>query len=186
MLNQDHLYHDATLFDQLGTWTRQQLQQRLPANTHHRWGLGFYLFGLLLGAAAMILVLRIANIELSGNAVLAHLIAAGLMFASGQYFMQSGRGALRPAARNRATAAPAKPLHPAPQPAEPAASAPTSQAFLAEIRAAGVNVRIARALYTAGVRSPALLIGATDDQLLAIRGVGPATVRKLRQHFSGN
>jgi hypothetical protein len=57
------------------------------------------------------------------------------------------------------------------------------QAFFAGVRAAGVNVTIARALFSAGVRTPRQLCSASDECLLAIHGVGQATVRKLRIHF---
>jgi len=57
------------------------------------------------------------------------------------------------------------------------------QAFFAGVRAAGVNVAIAKALFDAGIRSARHLCSASDEQLLDIRGVGPATVRKLRACF---
>lgn len=57
------------------------------------------------------------------------------------------------------------------------------QAFFAGVRAAGVNVAIAKALFAAGIRSPRQLLKASDRQLSAIRGVGPATVHKLRVQF---
>ncbi|TCK17247.1 helix-hairpin-helix protein [Thiogranum longum] len=57
------------------------------------------------------------------------------------------------------------------------------QVFFAGVRAAGVNVAIARALFSAGVRTPKQLCAASDEYLLTIRGVGSATVRKLRRHF---
>jgi len=59
------------------------------------------------------------------------------------------------------------------------------QAFFSGVRAAGVNVTIARVLFSAGVRTPRQLCCASDDHLLAIRGIGPATVRKLRDYFDG-
>lgn len=55
--------------------------------------------------------------------------------------------------------------------------------FFAGVRAAGVNVAIAKALFAAGIRSVAQLREADDAQLLQIHGVGPATVRRLRAHF---
>jgi len=58
------------------------------------------------------------------------------------------------------------------------------RAFFAGVRAAGVNVAIARALFAAGIRSLSQLRQTDDAQLLRIRGVGPATVRRLRAHFS--
>ncbi len=57
--------------------------------------------------------------------------------------------------------------------------------FFAGVRAAGVNVAIAKALFSAGIRSPRQLMKARDRQLRSIRGVGPATVRKLRAQFQG-
>lgn len=57
------------------------------------------------------------------------------------------------------------------------------QAFFSGVRAAGVNVTIARALFSAGVRTPQQLCRASDKRLLAIRCVGPATVSKLRSFF---
>ena len=58
------------------------------------------------------------------------------------------------------------------------------QEFFAGVRAAGVNVTIAKALFTAGVRTSQHLNRIGDSELYAIHGVGPATVRKLRAHFS--
>ena len=47
--------------------------------------------------------------------------------------------------------------------------------FFAGVRAAGVNVSIAKALFAAGVRSSQQLCSARNEDLHAIRGVGPAT-----------
>jgi len=58
------------------------------------------------------------------------------------------------------------------------------QEFFAGVRAAGVNVAIAKALFAAGVRSAQLLSATEDSYLYGIHGVGPATVRKLRAHFA--
>ncbi len=57
------------------------------------------------------------------------------------------------------------------------------QEFFSGVRAAGVNVSIARSLFNAGVRTPLQLCRASDERLLTIRGVGPVTVRKLRAYF---
>ena len=57
------------------------------------------------------------------------------------------------------------------------------QAFFAGVRAAGVNVAIARSLFDAGVRSIDQFRALPDSTLLNIRGVGAATVHKLRVHF---
>jgi hypothetical protein len=60
---------------------------------------------------------------------------------------------------------------------------PEVQAFFAGVRAAGVNVAIAKVLFDAGIRSPRQLLRVGDAQLLSIHGVGPATVSKLRTAF---
>lgn len=57
------------------------------------------------------------------------------------------------------------------------------QDFLSRVRAAGVNVSIARALFTAGIRSEKHLRSVDDAKLLGIHGVGPVTVGKLRACF---
>jgi hypothetical protein len=69
------------------------------------------------------------------------------------------------------------------RPAKPVVDREAVQAFFAGVRAAGVNVAIAKALFAAGIRSPQQLLQASDRQLVAIRGVGPATVHKLRVQF---
>jgi hypothetical protein len=60
------------------------------------------------------------------------------------------------------------------------------QQFFAGVRTAGVNVSIAKALFAAGVRCAEHLQVVDDLDLLQIRGVGPATVRKLRAHFGAS
>lgn len=69
------------------------------------------------------------------------------------------------------------------KPPVPAIERQALQLFFAEVRAAGVNVAIARALFAAGIRSAQQLRGAHDRDLLAIHGVGPATLHRLRIRF---
>jgi hypothetical protein len=66
----------------------------------------------------------------------------------------------------------------------PAVDRQAIQEFFAGVRNAGVNVSIAKALFAAGVRSVQHLQQVEDSYLHGIRGVGPATVRKLRAHFA--
>ena len=79
------------------------------------------------------------------------------------------RASIRPGRRERRSRAP---------------GAREVRAFFDAVRAAGVNVAIARALFDAGIRSKAQLLRTPDADLLAIRGVGPVTVARLRDHFS--
>jgi hypothetical protein len=71
----------------------------------------------------------------------------------------------------------------APQPTAESSDQQAVQEFFSGVRAAGINVAIAKALFGAGIRSPRHLLEARDEQLFAIHGVGPATVRKLRAQF---
>lgn len=57
------------------------------------------------------------------------------------------------------------------------------QEFFAEVRAAGVNVRVAKSLFMVGIRSAQQLRKAPDSALLRIYGVGPETLRRLRTRF---
>ena len=72
---------------------------------------------------------------------------------------------------------------PAPKPTVDSGDQQAVQEFFSGVRAAGINVAIAKALFGAGIRSPRHLLKARDEQLFAIHGVGPATVRKLRAQF---
>jgi hypothetical protein len=79
------------------------------------------------------------------------------------------------------------PLDPGDAPASAAlvsASDSEVKAFFAGVREAGVNVTTAKALFAAGVRSARRLKETPDGRLLQIRGVGPATVRRLRARFA--
>ena len=67
---------------------------------------------------------------------------------------------------------------------DPVADRQAVQEFFAGVRAAGVNVAIAKALFTAGVRTVRHLNNTEDSALYGIHGVGPATVRKLRAYFA--
>lgn len=76
---------------------------------------------------------------------------------------------------------------PAAGPAAVDKAAPVSedpQEFLGRLRSAGLNVKVAKAVYLAGLRSEQQLREANDEALLAITGVGPATVAKLRRYLA--
>lgn len=44
---------------------------------------------------------------------------------------------------------------------------------------------LARALVAAGLDTPAKIKAASDQRLLAVKGVGPATKQKIRERFPG-
>lgn len=55
-----------------------------------------------------------------------------------------------------------------------------SKRFLLALRAIGVSVGVARSLSAAGIRCTRQLRATPDADLLRVRGVGPATLRRLR------
>ncbi len=63
------------------------------------------------------------------------------------------------------------------------AAARQIQAFYTGVRESGVNVTVAQSLFAAGIRSPHQVRMSSNEALLAIHGVGPVTVRKLRTRF---
>lgn len=184
----DHLYQEATLFDQAFAALSQRLQGWLPAQAEQRWTLVFrILAGLfaLLGLGVLLHGLQAGAADASP--LVAIMASAGLM-ATAHFLFNIPRQPARPAApacaRRETVPAPVRGMHRTrlqsqsrPQPRI------SPRGFLNELRLAGVNVRIAKALFTAGVRSPEAVRCSSDSALLAIHGVGPATLRRLRETF---
>ena len=162
------LYRDATLFDRAAARLAAAVRGRLPARSELRWALVLATGGLLL---LLLAVFQLMSAWLGGPAATAHLFAALLLPWPAGRLLSAAEQAARPTPPSR----PARAVPPRPRLA--------GTAFLTEVRRAGVNVRIARSLYAAGVRSLDDLRRASDAELLAIRGVGPATVRRLRAHL---
>lgn len=183
MLANDSLYQDATVFDQLFAWSRQRLARALPASRDQRWQILFNGFSVLLVASGLFLLFASFQ-QQSQPAVLAHLLSLALVGTAALHFRRIASRLVipTPAATPSRPAATVRPSQPAEQ--APAAIHANPRQFFRDVKAAGVNVKIARALYSGGIQSAADLNRRTDQQLLAIRGVGPATVRKLRAHFN--
>ena len=175
-MHQDPLYHDRTLFDQFQAWCLETLAARLPRRAEERWGILLVGTGLLLGVVASGLVLQ-AALAGAWPQVVARLAGAAGLLALAHRLLLTGIQALRRPLRRRR-------LRPRLHISSPVERRnprnADARAFFERLRAAGVNVRIARALVTGGVRSAERVRAMTDEELLAIRGVGPATVRKLR------
>lgn len=184
----DTLYRDATLFDQAFAALAQRIQVWLPARAEQRWALVFRgqaLLFALLGLGVLLHGLQAGAADASP--LVAVMASAGLM-ATAHFLFNAARAPARPAAPRRGIAsAPVRGMHHThPQPQQPQSRPQpggSPRDFLNELRQAGVNVRIARALYTAGVRSPEAVRHSSDAALLAIHGVGPATLRRLRETF---
>jgi len=207
MLKHD-FYADPTVFDQLksdaGNWCCARLKKLRP----YSWTLGFGLLGLVFLSIATVVFVVLLQQRLGGdtasvlNQSLAQAVTMLIALLAAQVVFKQALDAwprqIEMPARLRFVAAflgfrvPAPPRTAAPEtirgPAHSRSDAPVSerqatQEFFAGVRAAGVNVAIARTLFAAGVRSADHLCAARDRQLHNIRGVGPATVRKLRACF---
>jgi hypothetical protein len=201
-------YADPTVFDHLqsnaGNWLCSRFERFCP----YAWVTGFCLFAaifLLVAVCTLSLVIYngfAAEPLLSWNQSLASgVVVIGALIAS-QVLLQRSVLAwptdvalprrFYVAARFIGLQQPLKvlPLKPSPaasaRPRTTAAENRLIQEFFAGVRAAGVNVAIARALFEAGVRCADQLRSAPDSQLLEIRGVGAATVHKLRVQFGAS
>lgn len=194
----DDLYQDPTWFDALGAWCLARWQRCLPSQRARLWSTGFALFAALCVAWAAGLATHCVIHDLPWNQCAAQLLAALLLLASAQHFLAatglSARAALprrklvtrteAPAVAKTAPPATAKP-HPTPaaQVAPPRDAETDARQFFSAVKAAGINVRIARTLYAAGFRSAEQVRATEDARLLAIPGIGQATLRKLRLRF---
>lgn len=206
-MSKNDFYADPTIFDLLGervaVWWCVHASRLGP----YGWFAGFAALGLLcVLIAAGVVVTTLAGVgEFSalwnqslarGITVVTALAAAQLLFcqALGAWprdvalptalrLLGAGAGwracRRRPSPRGQTQAAQPRRDRRAPDRA-------SVQEFFTAVRAAGVNVAIARALFAAGIRSPRQLLNASDAQLHAIRGVGPATVSKLRAYFAAS
>lgn len=205
----DDLYHDRTWFDELGERLVQQCQRCLPRNRAQLWTSGFALFAGLCVAWAAGLATQCVLFDLAPNQCLAQSLAAGLLLIAARHFLavtgMSATGAMprhklirRTPPQPQPEMSPARPARtqmPSTAPVENrshvsgSVSRPESprsadpKAFFRAVKAAGINVRIARALYSAGFRTAEQVRACEDARLLAIPGIGRATLRKLRVQF---
>ncbi len=187
MMSTDDYYSDPTFFDR---WHALLLA---AAGRYHRriqpylWGLVFH--GLAL-ACYLALAIVVADFAVAGAAVtgaaaahsLAATIAASMALSGGIIFQRAARRAWPMAAGHGKAPATARPAR-RERRVDPARRE-QARVFLEALREAGVNVSVARALFCAGIRSTGKLSRTADSELLAIRGVGPATVARLQRHFA--
>lgn len=191
----DDFYHDRTWFDELAAGCVNYAQRWRPRDPARLWSAGFAMFAAVCVAWAAALATHCVLVELPRNAALAQWVAVGLLLVAARHFLAvTGMSATavlverprligqRPRVAspeqtfrvdNTATAADAGPR----------ASGADPQLFFRAVKAAGINVRTAYALYAAGFRSAEQVRVAEDAALLAAPGVGPVTLRKLRAQF---
>ena len=205
-MREHEFYADPTLFDQWQRSDSDWLCEKGDECCPYGWSLGFALLGtalVLVSLTALGFSLHSAATQLAPawNDSLARGITAVTALAAAQALFRQALDAWPQNTRIPAQVLKAgryvgwRPMRPVraanvavTKPVEKCSqSSPDGEAlqrFFAGVRAAGVNVAIAKALFAAGIRSPQQLMAASDRRLVAIRGVGPATVRKLRAQFS--
>lgn len=193
MHSADDYYADPTLFD--------RCHARLAAGAHRvlvhvqpfLWGLVFHGFAL---ACYLILVITLADFavadtlapDAAGLRSLAATLAAAMALCGGIHFQRVGvqawpaPGAGGPRTAHAAVPA-ARPIVANERRLDGPVRREEARVFLEAVREAGVNLTIARALIRGGIRSTRKLRHASDADLLAIPGVGPATVARLRRRF---
>lgn len=210
-MSEHEFYADPTLFDHwqssAGNWLCARGERICP----YLWTIAFTLAGTALLSVSLVLLgmsvhTTAAQLAPAWNQSLAQgvTIVIALAFAQGLFRLAlnawpEGRGlpgllrtagcyvGWQPATRHQpANVIPLKKARATAGSTDLATGRDDVQAFFGGVRAAGVNVSIARALFVAGIRSPQQLLNASDRQLTAIRGVGPASVHKLRVQFGKN
>ncbi|MGD8843072.1 MAG: hypothetical protein PVJ83_06310 [Gammaproteobacteria bacterium] len=201
----EEFYTDPTLFDRWLSCLKRYLQSVAGNVRPYVWTAAFALLGMvMLSIAASLLGVLVhhatgtqspswAQPPAQGVTVLVALLAAQRLFcqACGAWPAHKAlpermrRMALylggQPAVRSLLTG---ETIAVAPEPVTAGeAESGAEETFVADLRNAGVNAAIGRTLFAAGIQSQQQLMHTSDRQLVAIRGVGPATVRKLRAHF---
>lgn len=186
-------YVHPTLFDGWQAAAARYLRAGYRCACSYGWGWGFAAVALL---CYLSVALIMANAAVAGSAAsaaagwsssLATAIAGAMALGGGVRFQQLARQALAQPAPIPQARPILSPRTQAARPRPPAgASADASRQlreFFTGVRLAGINVAIARALFSAGIRTPEQVMASSDARLLRIQGVGPATLRRLRHHF---
>jgi len=191
----DNFYHDRTWFDELGAWLVKHAQRWRPRHPARLWSAGFAAFAALCVVWAAALATQSVLMELPRNESIAQWLAAALLLVAARHFLAvTGLSAAAAIDERRRIKGVASRQPSAEEPARLRCAAPVSsssaassgddpQRFFRAVKAAGINVRMAYALYAAGFRTAEQVRVAEDNALLAAPGIGPATLRKLRAQF---
>lgn len=203
-ISPDDMYYDRTWFDALGAWLLQSCHRYLPHRPEQQlWATGFTLFAGLCVAWAAGLATHCMLSDLSPNESLAQMLAAVLLLVAARHFLtltgMSAASALPhrklirradvkmhvtdPMLARGKTAVASPSCAPQRTPERRQSTATDSKPFFRAIKQAGINVQVARTLYSAGFRNADQVRDCDDARLLAIPGIGHATLRKLRVQF---
>jgi hypothetical protein len=190
-------YGDATWFDRSFSYFHQQWRRLARRRPGTLWPVLFFASGSLLSGFGILFLFQMLLTPVAElGALLAQSGSALLAFGAGQHFLRLQRRLRGPAPQpvaaarapravsGRAVSSPPVSPPSIPERASPRpAITPEIRDCLRTLRTAGVNVTIAKALVRGGFCTAADLRAATDEQLLAVHGVGPATLRKVRTYF---
>lgn len=195
-MSNHEFYAEPTIFDrwrgQAGSWFSARHKRMQP----YMWSFGFLSFSLIFSFTAMTTLSRLGYLLVAADAaalpwdqLLAHGAALLIAVAMAYRLLSSARHA-RPeqahhahvVAKTKVSCNRAAQRHAATRRALRRKQL-RGQDFLHALQEAGVSVKIARSLYSAGVRSAAQAQSVSDAGLLSICGVGPSTVAKLRTCF---
>lgn len=203
-ISPDDMYYDRTWFDELGAWLLQVCRRYLPCRREQQlWTTGFTLFAGLCVAWAAGLATHCMLFEVAPNECLAQMLAALLLLVAARHFLtvtgmcaasalphrklirrtNTGKPVTDPMPVHAKTTVSSRSSVPQSAPQQRPSTAGDSRRFFQAIKQAGINVQIARTLYTAGFRSGDQVRDCDDARLLAIPGIGQATLRKLRVQF---
>lgn len=194
MWSEDSCYVDKTWFDQGFSLLRLHVRRAWRRRPRNPWPEIFFASGSLLSGFGVLFLFQMLLTPLAAlEELAAQLVSALVAFAAGQHFLRLSRGSARfgataptagsrsgPARRPKAVPSPRSVAIDLPPSAEPQRD---TRSCLQALRQAGVNLTIARALVSGGFRDAEALRRASDEALLAVRGVGPATIRKVRACF---
>jgi len=185
-VDNQNLYQEQTLFDQLGAAVVRLLRRALRRSRVPEWSELFKALSCiyLLGAGGLIII-GVANATRWQQYAA---VIAGAVLLSGaarQFTRIIFSASSRKSCDKRSAVNPQRQM---PDPVKDRAEIPSfapdqAEKFLNEVRDAGINVKIAQILYCKGFNSARRIRQVDNKTLLSINGVGPATVSRLRARF---
>jgi hypothetical protein len=176
--NRHGLYQEQTVFDHIGCYVFRLLRRRLGACCKPTWPEVFRaLVAVYVLSAVGLITIGCLTASTWQQCAAVFLGAAFLTLTARQFVRLTSLAPVRERRRlNRKGSVANWPLPPSQAtPVQPGGCVAAPPDFLAELRAAGVNVRIAQVLYKAGLQSAQCVRQVDDKRLLDIGGVGPAT-----------
>lgn len=183
--NRHGLYQEQTVFDRIGCYVFRSLRRRLGSWGKPTWPEVFRALAAvyLLSAAALVTIGCLTASTWQQFAAV--FLGTGFLALTARQFVRLT--SLMPVQERRKLkrkrSLDCRPSPSQATPVQPGGCVAAPPDFLSELRAAGVNVRIAQVLYKANLQSAHCVRQVDDKRLLEIGGVGPATVRKLRERF---